>query len=116
MGGHCRPEGQVRRPEEEGHGGGEGCSHRGAVRCVFGCPGARRREEAAGQHQVQQASEVTKDANAVKYAEREHAKQVAQYNEVKAELAEANKDLGHATKAHADQLAEEKRENAKAAA
>merc|ERR1712070_42234 len=63
-----------------------------------------------------QASEVTKDANAVKYAEREHGKQAAQYNEVKAELAEANKDLGHATKAHADQLAEEKRENAKAVA
>merc|ERR1711990_790612 len=63
-----------------------------------------------------QASEVTKDANAVKYAEREHGKQAAQYNEVKAELAVANKDLGHATKAHADQLAEEKRENAKAVA
>merc|ERR1711924_552040 len=63
-----------------------------------------------------QASEVIKDANAVKYAEREHGKQAAQYNEVKAELAEANKDLGHATKAHADQLAEEKRENAKAVA
>merc|ERR1719446_603825 len=47
------------------------------------------------------------------YAQNEHAKTVEEY---KAEMAEANKDVGHAKKAHADQLAEEKRENAKAVA
>merc|ERR1712070_795763 len=40
-----------------------------------------------------QASEVTKDYNAMAYAQNEHGKRAAQYNEVKAELAEANKDL-----------------------
>merc|ERR1712023_80068 len=63
-----------------------------------------------------QASQVKKDYNAMAYAQNEHAKKVEEYKAEKAEMEEANKDLGHARKAHVDQLAEEKRENAKAVA
>merc|ERR1712022_52202 len=54
-----------------------------------------------------QSSEVAKDAKAVAYVGREHAEE---------EKADANKAVGHATKAHTAQIAEGKVQNAKAAA
>merc|ERR1712139_99162 len=63
-----------------------------------------------------QSSEVAKDAKAVAYAGREHAEEVKDLKEAQEEMAEANKAVDHATKAHTAQIAEEKVQNAKAAA
>merc|ERR1711988_629067 len=63
-----------------------------------------------------QASEVAKDAKAKAYTLREHAEEVKDLKEAQEEMAEANKAVDHATKAHAGQLAEQKAQNAKAAA
>merc|ERR1712022_30590 len=63
-----------------------------------------------------QASEVAKDAKAKAYTLREHAEEVKDLKEAQEEMAEANKAVDHATKAHTAQIAEEKVQNAKAAA
>merc|ERR1712139_430242 len=63
-----------------------------------------------------QSSEVAKDAKAVAYARREHAEEVKDLKEAQEEMAEANKAVGHATTAHTAQIAEQKAQNAKAAA
>jgi hypothetical protein len=63
-----------------------------------------------------QTSEVAKDARAKAYTLREHAEEVKDLKEAQEEMAEANKAVDHATKAHAAQLAEQKAQNDKAAA
>merc|ERR1712185_337424 len=63
-----------------------------------------------------QSSEVAKDVKAVAYARREHAEEVKDLKEAQEEMAEANKAVGHATTVHTAQIAEQKAQNAKAAA